>query len=149
GPASRRGIDGSGDRGADRADARIGSREPAPRDEAPARAPRSRRRTMSEDEVDEYLWDRSGASDPEVERLEGLLGRYRWRRRELRSEPRSRAFLVTVAAIAASVAAVALFLAFGPRHEGAPGYRLVGVEGREVVRAGEAVTTGEAQRVQL
>jgi hypothetical protein len=70
-------------------------------------------------------------------------------RRELRSEPRSRAFLVAGAAIAASVAAVALFLAFGPRHAGAPGYRLLGVEGREVVRAGEAVTTGEAQRVQL
>ena len=36
---------------------------------------------------DEYLWDRSGPPDPEIERLEGLLGRLqahlrRWSGRE-------------------------------------------------------------------
>src|SRR5262249_17470005 len=112
-------------------------------------APRSRRRTMSEEDVDEYLWDRSGPPDPEVERLEGLLGRYRWRRRELPMAPRRPALFLAGAAIAASVAAVPLFLAFGPRHETPGGYRLLGVEGREVVRAGEAITTGDAQRAQL
>ncbi|HJZ89136.1 MAG TPA: hypothetical protein VKN99_28390 [Polyangia bacterium] len=28
---------------------------------------------------DQYLWDGSGAPDPEVERLERVLGRLRWR----------------------------------------------------------------------
>jgi hypothetical protein len=30
---------------------------------------------------DEYLWDRTGAPDPEIERLEGLLGRFGYRRK--------------------------------------------------------------------
>ncbi len=36
---------------------------------------------------DDYLWDRSGSPDPEVERLEGLLGQFALRRLDLPSPP--------------------------------------------------------------
>lgn len=104
---------------------------------------------MREEDVDEYLWDRSGPPDPEVERLEGLLGRYRWRKRELRTEARRPALLAAGAAIAAGVAAVALFHWFDARRAETSAYRVFGVEGVEVVRAGEAITTGDAQRARL
>jgi hypothetical protein len=104
---------------------------------------------MSEEDVDPYLWDRSGPPDPEVERLEELLGRHRWRPRELRAESRRSPAWLAGAAIAAGVATVAMFLWFGPRRAETSAYRVFGVEGREVVRAGEAITTGDAQSAQL
>jgi ferric-dicitrate binding protein FerR (iron transport regulator) len=64
---------------------------------------------------DDYLWDRSGEPDPEIERLETLLGRFRHRRpapqfpetvphRQL--EPVRRRWFWPVAALAAAVALV-------------------------------------------
>ena len=35
---------------------------------------------MSEDALDDYLWDRSGPADEELRRLEALLARYRFNR---------------------------------------------------------------------
>jgi hypothetical protein len=107
---------------------------------------------MSEEEVDPYVWDRSGPADTEVERIEGLLERYRWQGKELELpipiERRSSVRLFVGAALAAGLA-VLVILVVARRGESAPGYRLVGVDGRDVVRVGETITTGDAQRAQL
>ena len=39
---------------------------------------------------DDYLWDRSGEPDPELERLERVLGEYRYRETPLSPALRSR-----------------------------------------------------------
>jgi hypothetical protein len=81
---------------------------------------------------DDYLWDKSGPPDPEVARLERLLGRYRYepggapaptlappRRRALRA-------LFWSGAIAAGLVA-AWALVLRPRGSGPlEGYRVVG-----------------------
>lgn len=102
---------------------------------------------MSEDEVNEYLWHKRGSPDPEVERLENLLGRYRLgedRRTGADVLPRAQGRLLSFrvgAAIAAGILAAALiFWALGGLRSS--GYRVIGVEGRDVVRAGEGFSTG-------
>ena len=63
---------------------------------------------------DDYLWDPSGTPDPEVERLEGMLGRLRSKApapdvtqmRYVRSRDTSMRFLVPMLAAAASIAAL-------------------------------------------
>lgn len=63
----------------------------------------------------DYLWDGTGAPDPEVERLERLLGRYRHRGGDTRA-PRSQLRLLRGAGIAAALAAgVMFYLALVPR----------------------------------
>ena len=62
-----------GNRGADGIDAGIGAREPASRDEDAQGAPGKGDTAVSDD----YLWDRRGPADPEVARLERVLGRLR------------------------------------------------------------------------
>jgi len=57
---------------------------------------------------DDYLWDRSGEPDPEVERLERVLGRYRYQPRPLSASVTShfewqRKFWVRLAAVAAAI----------------------------------------------
>ena len=85
-------------------------------------------------ERDDYLWDGSGEPDPEVQRLEALLGKYRHDRpapvfpaivpRErwiFRLWPR-RLFPVVATAAALLAIAVAAFLLYGrkqPRYRGA------------------------------
>ena len=54
-----------------------------------------------------YLWDRTGAPDPDVERLENMLGGYRYRR-----PARRRRFLVAAAVLLA--ASIALSFALDP-----------------------------------
>src|SRR4029077_6366178 len=49
-----------------RADRRIGARQPASRDEAASR----------EADMSDYLWDKRGKPDPEIERLKLLLSRF-------------------------------------------------------------------------
>jgi hypothetical protein len=75
---------------------------------------------------DPYLWDGSGAPDPEVERLERLLREFRSDRAapEMRMEARPR-----WRAVAAAAAAVALAVAVAGGGGGAP-------EGWQVARAG-------------
>ncbi len=78
---------------------------------------------------DDYLWDGSGESDPEIEKLEGLLGRYRSERPapELPEtpvvpfRPRRSAMLVPYAAAAAiALLSLALGLWLLTRQETAP-----------------------------
>lgn len=60
----------------------------------------------------DYLVDKDGTPDPEVERLERLLGGYRYRGRPPRSAPARRWAFLAVAAAAAAV----LWLALRPRE---------------------------------
>jgi hypothetical protein len=107
---------------------------------------------MSEEDVDPYVWDRSGEPDKDVERIEGLLGRYRWKGKELELpnpiERQSSKLLWVGTAVAAGLAACVIFVV-ARRSESVHGYKLVGVDGRDVVRVGEAITTGDEQRAQL
>ena len=48
---------------------------------------------MNDDKINPYLWDKSGDADPEIARLEGLLGRYR-HAQPLRPLPQSAKFHV-------------------------------------------------------
>jgi len=52
---------------------------------------------------DRYLWDGTGPADPEVERLENALGRFRQARRPLRLPPPRHRFLRPILAAAAAV----------------------------------------------
>ena len=57
---------------------------------------------------DDYLWDRSGERDPEVERLERVLGKYRYQTRPLSPALRSRLSerrggWITLAVVAAAI----------------------------------------------
>lgn len=70
----------------------------------------------------DYLWDKSGAPDPEVLRLEGLLGRYRHR------APRRRRGLVT-GLLAAAVAAVAAAVLLSARGAPRPAWEVTWLEG--------------------
>lgn len=97
---------------------------------------------MNVEDVDPYLWDRSGAPDPEVRRLEELLGRHGWKGARGFAEPKSRRSFRLAAALAAGLAVAALSVWAFRRPAIADGYRLVGVEGRDLVRAGEDLATG-------
>jgi hypothetical protein len=99
---------------------------------------------MSEDDDDPYLWDKSGTPDPEVRRLEELLGRHRWKAERDFAAPRPRRRFRLAAAAAAGLLLAALTAWAVRRAPAAEGYRLVGVEGRDLVRVGEDVDTGEA-----
>lgn len=105
---------------------------------------------------DRYLWDRSGAPDPETERLEELLGRFRhdgpplaWKRR--RPAPR----LLAVAAVLALAAAGAIFLAragggWSVRSvSGSPAVESAAIPGSGRLAAGELLETDGASRARL
>ncbi|MCZ6691904.1 MAG: FecR domain-containing protein [Planctomycetota bacterium] len=84
---------------------------------------------MSED----YLWDRSGKPDPEIQRIESLLGRYRYRGAE--SKGRVHRFRMLVAAAAAFLLlATGLYLAL---REGGPSYEVVYLEGAARITSGK------------
>ena len=63
---------------------------------------------------DEYLWDRSGAPDREVERLEQVLAPLRYQHRELRPAGKVRGGARWAVAAAVIGAAAALVLAVAP-----------------------------------
>jgi hypothetical protein len=66
---------------------------------------------------DDYLWDRSGQPDPEIERLERTLEPYRYRLRPFRPSRSPRAFVRWIAIAAALVAGVvAVRLSQRPRE---------------------------------
>ncbi|MCP3915630.1 MAG: hypothetical protein GY711_08755 [bacterium] len=87
------------------------------------------------DDIDPYLWDKSGEPTPDVVRLEQLLGRYR----HSAPEPRGRVlpFVVGAAAIAALVLAV-----WWPFGSEPAGYRVEGVDGLTVAAAGTRIEVG-------
>lgn len=106
---------------------------------------------------DDYLWDRSGAVDDDVARLEALLARYRFDPATSAppafalSAPRRRARRLAIAALGLALAAAAVLLVVWLRAPDAPAYRLHGVAGRTQLRAGDELTTarGESARVEI
>jgi len=105
---------------------------------------------MMDETRDEYLWDRSGPVDPEVERLERLLGAHRFEPGDPPriDEPRRpfgwwRPALAAAAAVACSFGVRAYLdgRLFGPSAS----YRVEGVAGLERIRAGEGFETGASE----
>jgi hypothetical protein len=105
---------------------------------------------------DEYLWDRSGPADPEVERLERLLAPLRHRERRA---PRHVPYVAFAAAAALALAAAGLFR-FAPAGISAPGWQVARVEGAArlgsrtaavamPVRPGEVLRTASDGRLEL
>lgn len=97
----------------------------------------------------DYLWDKSGTPDPEIERLEGLLARYRRR-------PRRRRALVLVAGSLALVAAALLLVAMlgpdRPEHvEVLPAWQVTWIEGtgEDRLRLGDWLETGDGGRARV
>ena len=88
---------------------------------------------------DRYLWDGGGRPDPEVERLERLLARYRCPRRPAPVRLPRRAFAAVAAA--ASIAAALLILHAPPSHWE---LRMEGARARSLV-PGETVATRTGQ----
>src|SRR5262249_60396869 len=102
--AARRGDDRARDRRAHRPPPRLRAGQPPPGHEPSAGAARGERRAMSDD----YLFDRSGVVDPEVERLETLLEEFRYRQPGLRlptTLPRPRRVRARPGAVAGPAAA--------------------------------------------
>ena len=103
---------------------------------------------------DRYLWDGSGAPDPEVERLEELLSRFRherpaplWQRRRPR--------LLAMAAVLALAAAGALFVARAGagwnvrKVAGAPAVESAAISGSRLLSAGQLLETDGFSRARL
>ena len=104
---------------------------------------------------DEYLWDRSGPADPEVERLERLLEPLRHRAQRPRRAP-----YTALAAAAALVLAAAGLFRFGPAGISAPDWQVARVEGSArlgdrsaavsmAVRPGEMLHTASDGQLEL
>ena len=102
---------------------------------------------MSDDRrLDEYLWDPKNAPDPEVERLERLLSRYRWQERSAPAVARGWRWRIAIPAAALVAASVLVFL-FASRG---PFYRVSGVEGLARARPGDWIEAGaDAARVEI
>jgi hypothetical protein len=113
---------------------------------------------------EDYLWEKSGKPDAEVERLEALLTAYRFERPFVFPVARptkrfvSRRWLWVMAAAAACVLfAMAVFLSelHGPvkwqarRSEGDPRLNGRTITGAELLRVGEVITTDERSEVEL
>jgi hypothetical protein len=108
---------------------------------------------MSDERMDEYLWDPEAEADPEVERLERLLGRWRHGARVSDQEkaeaglaallhlrrPRLPRGLWPVPLI---LAAAAVLLMLRTSWTG-PSYRVEGVDGISHARVGERIRVGE------
>ena len=80
---------------------------------------------------DRYLWDKTGPPDPDVERLEKQLGRFRRRRRPVRLPERRRSFPRAILAAAALLAAAGA--AWIARSGAAPRWRVESLQGTAVV----------------
>ncbi len=108
---------------------------------------------------DDYVWDGSGEPDPEVERLEKILGRLRWERPAPRWPARVIRFPRPVLAIAAGVAmtAAAAWVLTRPaqntwqvaRLQGAPVIGEQRLRGAGRLAVGEWLQTDAGSRAQL
>ena len=112
----------------------------------------------------DYLWDRTGPIDPEIERLESLLANYRMTERPLRipaREPRTVFFSgwrIAVALAVSVVVALVLF-AYSAYNTTPLGWQFVAeqghpdVEGRSmksgVLHVGQSLETTEGERVRI
>ncbi|HLH16831.1 MAG TPA: hypothetical protein VKX45_06405 [Bryobacteraceae bacterium] len=103
---------------------------------------------------DQYLWDRTGPVDPEIERLESLLAPLRHRAPRPRRKPY--AALAAAAAVAIAAAGLSHFAAAPPVTE----WRVASVEGRALIggssarqdmplRAGEVLRTAPGAHLAL
>src|SRR6185503_8174171 len=124
------------------ADARIGARQPAPRHEA---APR-------EADMTDYLWDRGGDPDPEIERLERALQPFAQamppppldlRRQAPARAGVSRGALLIAASLALAVAGAVFMLVEG---RAGPAWQVTTASGRSTLPVGAWLDTraGEA-----
>jgi hypothetical protein len=77
---------------------------------------------------DDYLWDRSGAPDPEVERLERVLGELRYGKRKPAHQPARAPWRVLAAAAAVVLAALGI-ARFQTMPAAATGWQVSRVEG--------------------
>jgi hypothetical protein len=81
---------------------------------------------------DDYLWDGSGEPDPEIEKLERLLGQYRYQPKQLDVPVRPRRFfdrrLAVAAAIILMVLAGLLALSLGNKSKGQPEQQMAGTQ---------------------
>jgi hypothetical protein len=111
---------------------------------------------------DNYLWDRSGPPDPEIERMERALERYRFRSRPAQLDaPAPRTLHWRLAAAAAAVVICAVWLSRAPLTPSAPtDWQVAGVEGSAslgshgaqmdmAVRSGQVVRTGDSSQLTL
>ena len=107
---------------------------------------------------DRYLWDREGTPDPEIQRLEKLLGPFRGPTSPLRLPAGRRAFPRALAAAAAIVAAAGLAwaarTALLPRWRveavaGAPVLGSLPISGNGSLRVGEAIQTDGGSRAKV
>lgn len=96
-------------------------------------------------ERDDYLWDRSGERDRDVEHLEGLLARYHYDRARDAGpsvKPRVRRSIIRAVLLAAGLLlGLGLWREFGPRGERAS-YEVSGVADVTRVEVGEHLETG-------
>lgn len=106
---------------------------------------------------DDYLWDRSGEPDPEIARLESLLGRYRHEEDELSTRrfgglrARRSTWLALAASLVLIIAAVAIAFAFRFRWRNDAAWDIVSVEGAptldgRVIDANARFAVGEELR---
>src|SRR5262249_53544350 len=124
-PAAGGGHDRARDCAANGAHAGGGASQSLPRNEDAARADGRHGSAMNED----YLWDRSGPPDPDVERLEQALAPLRYRHRpELVRPAHSRARIWMAAAAALLLCALATWQA-GIRPSPGPTWQIASVEG--------------------
>ena len=111
---------------------------------------------------DDYLWDKTGSPDPEVERLENLLGRYRhqprrvdWTKVKVPSPARWR--WLAAAAVLVVVVGAGLWLTTRPvingwevvRLEGSPQVGAASLEATAKLRPDEWLETGPDGRARL
>jgi hypothetical protein len=97
---------------------------------------------------DEYLWDRSGGSDPDVARLETLLARYRSPGSQA-PVARRRPHPARWFAAAGLAAAAALFAILTLPARRSDQWSLAGPRGTERVAVGQTVRTGPGSRARL
>lgn len=88
--------------------------------------------------MSDYLWDKTGEPDADVERLERLLARFRHRPAPRAARPRR--WVLALAAALPLVAALLLWRAPGTRG---PTYEVTGVAGLERVGVGDWIEVGE------
>jgi FecR-like protein len=101
--------------------------------------------------MNDYLWDKSGEADPEVERLERLLGRFAQPseyRFELRAYPRTRASRwFGVGLLAASVVLmVGGVIAAFRMHPAIPSWQVTTSAGQSALAVGGWLETGASER---
>ncbi|HKO99615.1 MAG TPA: hypothetical protein VJU86_21740 [Pyrinomonadaceae bacterium] len=100
---------------------------------------------------DDYLWDKSGEPDPEIQQLEQVLGTLRYQPRELEIpahiQPQLRRFVTRSLAIAAVVALIALGLGIFIRVQRQPAPQVVAESAPAKVESSPSPTANAVERI--